>query len=132
MVKRFLAILIVLTVSVTPLYAGSQKTMVNLRGEEVSVPMDVPSKERFVFQRLISVDGRLIVFLYSDPKFRRPVDYAETYNLMGELLEVAWYERDGGLKRVRDINLGNPQATKPARVLEIPHARPELGWVPVR
>ena len=61
MVKRFLAILIVLTVSVTPLYAGSQKTMVNLRGEEVSVPMDVPSKERFVFQRLISVDGRLIV-----------------------------------------------------------------------
>ena len=132
MVKRFLAILIVLTVSVTPLYAGSQKTMVNLRGEEVSVPMDVPSKERFVFQRLISVDDRLIVFLYSDPKFRRPVDYAETYNLMGELLEVAWYERDGGLKRVRDINLGNPKATKPARVLEIPHARPGLHWVPVR
>ncbi|MEE9171475.1 MAG: hypothetical protein V3U41_01025, partial [candidate division NC10 bacterium] len=75
---------------------------------------------------------RLIVFLYSDPKFRRPVDYAETYNLMGELLEVAWYEPAGGLKRVRDINLGNPKATKPARVLDIPHERPELDWVPVR
>ena len=119
MVKRLLAILIILTVSGTPLYAESQRAMVNLRGDQVFVPMDVPSKERFVLQRLVSVDDRLIVFLYRDPRFRRSVDYAETYNLMGELLEVAWYEPAEGLKRVRDINLGDPKAKGPARILEI-------------
>ncbi|MBW8057476.1 MAG: hypothetical protein FVQ86_05585 [candidate division NC10 bacterium] len=128
MVKRLLAILIILTVSATPLYAESQRAMVNLRGDQVLVPNNVPPKERFVLQRLISVDDRLIVFLYSDPKFRRPVDYAETYNLMGELLEVAWYEPAEGLKRVRDINLGDPKAKGPARILEISRERPELDW----
>ena len=128
MVKRLLAILIILTVSGTPLYAESQRAMVNLRGDQVLVPNNVPPKERFVLQRLISVDDRLIVFLYSDPKFRRPVDYAETYNLMGELLEVAWYEPAEGLKRVRDINLGDPKAKGPARILEISRERPELDW----
>ena len=132
MVKRLLAILIILTVSATPLYAESQRAMVNLRGDQVLVPNNVPPKERFVLQRLISVDDRLIVFLYSDPKFRRPVDYAETYNLMGELLEVAWYEPAEGLKRVRDINLGDPKAKGPARILEISRERPELDWRPVR
>ncbi len=132
MVKRLLAILIILTVSATPLYAESQRAMVNLRGDQVLVPNNVPPKERFVLQRLISVDNRLIVFLYSDPKFRRPVDYAETYNLMGELLEVAWYEPAEGLKRVRDINLGDPKAKGPARILEISRERPELDWRPVR
>ena len=128
MVKRLLAILIILTVSATPLYAESQRAMVNLRGDQVLVPNNVPPKERFVLQRLISVDDRLIVFLDSDPKFRRPVDYAETYNLMGELLEVAWYEPAEGLKRVRDINLGDPKAKGPARILEISRERPELDW----
>ncbi len=132
MVKRLLAILIILTVSGTPLYAESQRAMVNLRGDQVFVPMDVPSKERFVLQRLVSVDDRLIVFLYRDPRFRRSVDYAETYNLMGELLEVAWYEPAEGLKRVRDINLGDPKAKGPARILEISRERPELDWRPVR
>lgn len=132
MVKRLLAILIILTVSATPLYAESQRAMVNLRGDQVLVPNNVPPKERFVLQRLISVDDRLIVFLYSDPKFRRPVDYAETYNLMGELLEVAWYEPAEGLKRVRDINLGDPKAKGPARILEISRESPELDWRPVR
>ncbi|MEE9152508.1 MAG: hypothetical protein V3U42_00290 [candidate division NC10 bacterium] len=132
MVKRLLAILIILTVSATPLYAESQRAMVNLRGDQVLVPNNVPPKERFVLQRLISVDNRLIVFLYSDPKFRRPVDYAETYNLMGELLEVAWYEPAEGLKRVRDINLGDPKAKGPARILEISRESPELDWRPVR
>lgn len=132
MVKRLLAILIILTVSATPLYAESQRAMVNLRGDQVLVPNNVPPKERFVLQRLISVDNRLIVFLYSDPKSRRPVDYAETYNLMGELLEVAWYEPAEGLKRVRDINLGDPKAKGPARILEISRESPELDWRPVR
>jgi hypothetical protein len=93
--------------------------VVNLRGDQVRVPIEVPSKERFVLQRLISLDDRLIVFLYRDPKFRRPVDYAETYNLMGELLEIAWVEPARGLTIARDINLGKPEATGPARVLEI-------------
>ena len=132
MVKRLLAILIILTVSATPLYAESQRAMVNLRGDQVLVPNNVPPKERFVLQRLISVDDRLIVFLYRDPRFRRSVDYAETYNLMGELLEVAWYEPAEGLKRVRDINLGDPKAKGPARILEISRERPELDWRPVR
>ncbi|MFQ5960681.1 MAG: hypothetical protein ACE5MG_04735 [Candidatus Methylomirabilales bacterium] len=92
---------------------------VNLRGEEVVIPGDVPPKERFVLQQLISVDNRLIVFLYSGPRFHRRVDYAETYNLNGELLEIAWYDPTGGLKRARDINLGNPKATRPARILEM-------------
>lgn len=47
------------------------------------------------------------------------MDYAETYNLVGELLEVAWYEPAEGVKRARDLNLGNPKATRPARVLGI-------------
>ncbi|MFQ5804396.1 MAG: hypothetical protein ACE5JQ_16015 [Candidatus Methylomirabilales bacterium] len=132
MVKRPLAILIILTVSATPLYAESQRAMVNLRGDQVLVPNNVPPKERFVLQRLISVDDRLIVFLYSDPKFRRPVDYAETYNLLGELLEVSWYEPAEGLKRVRDINLGDPKAKGPARILEISRELPELDLRAVR
>ncbi|MFQ5993242.1 MAG: hypothetical protein ACE5NA_12460 [Nitrospiraceae bacterium] len=117
--RVLLAILIILSTSASPIYAGSQRTLINLRGDQVLVPHDVPQKERFVLRRLISVDDRLIVFLYSDPKFRRPVDYAETYNLMGELLEVAWYKPAEGVMRARDINLGNPKATGPARILEI-------------
>jgi len=76
-------------------------------------------------QRLISVEERLIVFLYHDPKFRHPVDYAETYNLMGELLQIAWYEPTGGLKIAQDINLGRPGAREPARILEIVREVPE-------
>ncbi|MGH7423633.1 MAG: hypothetical protein ACREJ1_08135, partial [Candidatus Methylomirabilales bacterium] len=72
-----------------------------------------------------------IVFLYRDPKFRRPVDYAETYNLRGELLEIAWVEPTGGLTIARDVNLGNPEARDPARVLEIIDLRPN-GLFPDR
>ena len=122
--ELLLVILTTLTVSVSPLYAGSQASVVNLRGDQVLVPMEVPSKERFVLQQLISVDNRLIVFLYRDPKFRHPVDYAETYNLMGELLEIAWVEPAGGLTIARDINLGKPEARGPARILEIIDLRP--------
>ena len=114
-----LVFLIGLAGSVSPLHAGSETTVVNLRGDRVRVPMEVPPRDRFVLQRLMSVDDRLIVFLYSDPKFRRSVDYAETYNLSGELLEIAWYKPTGGLGIARDINLGNRQATGPARILEI-------------
>jgi hypothetical protein len=128
MVKRLLAILIVLTLSATPLYAESQKMMVNLRGDEVSVPADVPLKDHLVLQRLISVDDRLVVFLYRDPRFGRSVDYAETYNVMGELLEISWYNPSGGLKRARDVNLGNPRARRPARILEILREPRELNW----
>lgn len=107
------------TVSVAPAYAASHKNMVNLRGDRVLVPSDVPPKEQFTFQRLISVDDRLIVFLYRDPRFHHSVDYSETYNLQGELLEIAWYRPAEGLTRARDINLGSPQAQQPARILEI-------------
>jgi hypothetical protein len=93
--------------------------MVNLRGDQVLVPADIPPKQYFVFQRLVSVDDQLIVFLYRDPRFRHAVDYSETYNLKGELLEIAWYKPTEGLKRARDINLGDPQATRPARILEM-------------
>jgi len=129
--ELFLAILIALPVSVSPLYAESQAKVVNLRGDQVVVPMGVPSKERFVLQQLISVDDRLVVFLYRDPRFRHPVDYAETYNLMGELLEIAWVEPTGGLTIARDINLGKPKAKGPARVLEIVGFR-QHGFSPDR
>ncbi|MGH7381818.1 MAG: hypothetical protein ACREKR_06245 [Candidatus Methylomirabilales bacterium] len=129
--ELLVVVLTTLTVSVSPLYAGSQAKVVNLRGDQVLVPMEVPSKERFVLQQLISVDNRLIVFLYRDPKFRRPVDYAETYNLRGELLEIAWVEPTGGLTIARDVNLGNPEARDPARVLEIIDLRPN-GLFPDR
>ena len=123
-----LGFLCTLIVSVTPLHAESQRTIVNLRGDEVVVPADVPRKEQFVLQRLISVDDRLIVFLYSGPRFERRVDYAETYNLNGELLEIAWYEPSEGLKRARDINVGDDKITKPARILEMFHEphKPDL------
>lgn len=129
--ELFLAILTTLTVSVSPLYAESQAQVVNLRGDQVRVPMEVPPKERFVLQRLISVDDRLIVFLYRDLRFRHPVDYAETYNLSGELLEITWYEPTGGLTIARDVNLGNPKAKGPARVLEIVGFR-QHGFSPDR
>ena len=127
--ELLLVILTTLSVSASPLHAGSETTVANLRGDQVRVPMEVPPKERFVLQRLISVDDRLIVFLYRDPKFRHPVDYAETYNLMGELLEITWVEPTGGLTIARDINLGNPKAKGPARVLEIVDVRKQ-GPVP--
>ncbi|MGH7253741.1 MAG: hypothetical protein ACREIE_08085, partial [Nitrospiraceae bacterium] len=69
-----LAFLIGLAGSVSPLYAGSETTVANLRGDQVRIPMEVPPRERFVLQRLISVEDRLIVFLYNDPRFQRPVD----------------------------------------------------------
>ena len=62
--------------------------------------------------------------LFRSPRFRHPVDYAETYNLSGELLEITWYEPSGGLTIARDVNLGNPEARGPARVLEIIDLRP--------
>ena len=127
--ELLLVILTTLAVSASPLHAGSETMVANLRGDQVRVPMEVPPKERFVLQRLISVDDRLIVFLYRDPKFRHPVDYAETYNLMGELLEITWVEPTGGLTIARDINLGNPKAKGPARVLEIVDVRKQ-GPVP--
>jgi len=129
--ELLLVILTTLSVSASPLHAGSETTVANLRGDQVRVPMEVPPKERFVLQRLISVDDRLIVFLYRDPKFRHPVDYAETYNLMGELLEITWVEPTGGLTIARDINLGNPKAKGPARVLEIVGFR-QHGFSPDR
>ncbi len=119
-----LTVLFILTLSGTAVYAESQRTLVNLRGDEVLVPAVVPSKTGYTFRRLLSVDGRLIVFIYSDPKFGRPVDYAETYNLMGELLEVAWYQPAEGVQRARDINLGNPRANGPARILRIVRENP--------
>jgi len=124
-----LVFLIGLAGSVSPLHAGSEPTVANLRGDQVIVPIEVPPRERFVLQRLISVDDRLIVFLYSDPRFRRPVDYAEAYNLTGELLEIAWIKPTGGLGVARDINLGNRKAKGPARVLEIVDI-PEDGLLP--
>jgi len=127
--ELLLVILTTLAVSGSPLHAGSETTVANLRGDQVRVPMEVPPRERFVLQRLISVDDRLIVFLYSDPRFRRPVDYAEAYNLTGELLEIAWIKPTGGLGVARDINLGNRKAKGPARVLEIVDI-PEDGLLP--
>jgi len=124
-----LVFLIGLAGSVSPLHAGSEPTVANLRGDQVIVPIEVPPRERFVLQRLISVDDRLIVFLYSDPRFRRPVDYAEAYNLTGELLEIAWIKPTGGLGVARDINLGNRKAKGPARILEIVDT-PEAGFLP--
>jgi len=91
-----------------------------LRGDQVLVPGDVPPKDRFILQRLISVDDLLIVFLYSDSRFQTRVDYVETYNLSGELLEIAWYDPSSGLQRVRDVNLGNRDAKRPARILKTP------------
>ena len=124
-----LALLIGLAGSASPLHAGSETTVANLRGDQVRVPTEVPPRERFVLQRLISVDDRLIMFLYHDPRFRRPVDYAEAYNLTGELLEIAWIKPTGGLGVARDINLGNRKATGPARILEIVDI-PEDGLLP--
>ncbi len=118
-----LVTLIGFSVNGTSFGADAMRAMINLRGDQVLVPCVVPTKERFVLQRLISVDDRFIVFLYRDPRFRRPVDYAETYNLAGELLEIAWYKPTGGFVRARDISLGNPKATRPARVLHVIHDR---------
>lgn len=98
----------------------SQRAMVNLRGDQVLVPGDVPPKDRFILQRLISVDDRLIVFLYSDSRVQTRVDYVETYNANGELLEIAWYDSTSGPKIVRDVNLGNRDAKRPARILKTP------------
>lgn len=122
--KRLCGVLLVIIftaiVGVTTLCAESQRTVVNLRGDQVVVPGDVPPKKGFVLQRLISVDDRLIVFLYSGPKYQGRVEYAETYNLNGELLEIAWYDPGEGLRRARDINMmGDATATRPARILEI-------------
>lgn len=114
-----LAIFLTFTASPVPVHAGPHRNVVNLRGDQVLVPVQVPPRKYFVFQRLISVDDQLIVFLYRDPRFRHAVDYSETYNLSGELLEIAWYKPTEGLLRARDINLGNPEATAPARILEI-------------
>ncbi len=119
-----LAVLLILSLGIT-VYAESQKSLVNLRGDQVLVPADVPPKTDYTLRRLITVDDRLIVFLYSDPRFGRPVDYAETYNLMGELLEVAWYRPAEGIQRARDINLGNPGANGPARILRTIRENPE-------
>lgn len=118
-------ILCTLTFNVAPLHPMSLRTMTSLRGDQVLVPTDVPPKERFVLQRLISLEERLIVFVYHDPRFRHPLDYAETYNLMGELLQIAWYEPTQGLNIARDINLGKPSATGPARILEIVREVPD-------
>ncbi len=98
--------------------AESQRAIVNLRGDQVIIPGNVPPKDRFILQRLMSVDDQLIVFLYSDPRFQTRVAYVETYNLNGELLEIAWYDPTSGLKRVRDVNLGNQDAKGPARILK--------------
>jgi len=125
--KVLLAILFMFTINVTPLHAEPQRSMVNLRGNRVLIPMDVPPREDFVLQRRITVDDRLIVFLYQDPKFRRTVDYAETYNLNGDLLEIAWYQPTEGLKRARDINLDDPKTAGVAGVLRILDALSEQG-----
>lgn len=114
-----LAIILTFTASAVPVHAGPHRNMINLRGDEVLVPNEVPPRKYFVFQRLISVDDRLVVFLYRDPRFQHDVDYSETYSLNGELLEIAWYRPTEGLKRARDINFGNSEATAPARILEI-------------
>ena len=107
--------------------AESQRAIVNLRGDQVLVPGDVPPKDRFILQRLISVNDRLVVFLYSDPRFQARIDYMEVYNVSGELLEINWYDPTSGPKIVRDVNLGNRDTKAPARILKTPVTSVAIG-----
>ena len=64
-------------------------------------------------------NGELILALYGDPTTERLAHYAETYDLAGNLLEIAWYDQTGQVKVAQDKNLTDPDARGPAKAFVV-------------
>jgi len=97
--------------------ADGTKPLKTAAGQTVLIPSEVPDNAGFLHLATMSVDGRLIVLLYDDPKTDRPVDYVEAYDPIGTLLAIAWYDQYGIARTAYDANLNDPTAAGPARVL---------------
>lgn len=103
--------------------AEETRTLTTPRGEMVIVPEIVPDGGKLALLGMLVVEvetsigkGELIVLLYDDPESERVGDYAETYDLAGNLLEITWYDQIGQVRVAQDKNLTDPDAKGPAKV----------------
>lgn len=102
----------------------AKRTLVNLKGEMVVVPDEVPDREMLLLlgRHTVRVEtptrkSGLILVLYHNPKSQGLNNYIETYDLAGNLLEITWSDEGGKVKVARDKNLTSPDAKAPAKVL---------------
>jgi hypothetical protein len=117
------AIILGLLLVATPGHAEETRALTTLKGETVIVPRLVPEREQLVLLGVPVVEvetstgkGRLILALYGDPTTERQARYAETYDLAGNLLEIAWYDQTGQMRVAQDKNVTDPDAKGPAKV----------------
>ena len=120
------AIVLGLLLVATSGQAEETRGLTTLRGETVIVPQLVPDREELVLLGVPVVEvetptgtGRLILALYGDPTTERQARYAETYDLAGNLLEIAWYDQTGRVRVAQDKNVTDPDAKGPAKVFVI-------------
>lgn len=102
--------------------ARTQSTL--LKGELVTVPVIVPEREALALLevQVVQVEtpiGKVgfVLAFYNNPKSQGLKNYVETYDLTGNLLEIAWYDEAGQMRVAQDKSLSDPGAEEPAKVL---------------
>lgn len=99
--------------------AEEMRTIQSVLGAEVRVPAVVPDRDRYTPAGAVLVGGELAVLVYTDPERPDRVQYAEAYDLAGNLLWIAWYDAEGTMRVVADENLEDPDSEGPARILRL-------------
>lgn len=107
-----------------PVRAEETRTQSTLKGEAVIVPVIVPEREALALLEVQVVQwetpigkGGLVLAFYNNPKSRGVRNYVETYDLTGNLLEIAWFDEGGQLKVAQDKSLSDPDAKESAKAL---------------
>ena len=82
---------------------------VNLRYENVLLPLSTPDKTEFLvidYLMLLDEDGAAaILACYDDLQTKLKIDYVELYDLSGNLLLVSWIDRFGISRLAMDRGL---------------------------
>lgn len=121
-----LLLLAVVLLTVIPSSAEETRTLTNLKGEQVTVPHVVPTREDLTLLKMVVVkmetsngQGGLVFAIYGTDESTRleEATYVERYDLAGNLLEIAWFDESGQVKVAHDKNLTDPNAKAPAKVL---------------
>jgi hypothetical protein len=98
---KYTAALVVLFAALLSYGAGPvpYRVVENLRHEKVVLPTSAPDRARMVITDYVMVwdhDFPLFILVsYDDLRTRTEVDYAEVYDLRGNLIVIAWTDRFG-------------------------------------
>ena len=110
--KRILSGLIMVAVLLMVSHEAANEQLrlgVNLRYENVLLPLSTPDKTEFLvidYLMLLDEDGAAaILACYDDLQTKLKIDYVELYDLSGNLLLVSWIDRFGISRLAMDRGL---------------------------